>query len=737
VTNLALPISADHSGETPVRSLVEQMAAQLNDRNLVSFLASGIRPLQHAAWKRLVRLPDAHVESLLLGILESVQPQCGSILTALTHESVPISDMILERTVSLLSSSNFEIRKASAGVIALHRPQRALPLLRRDRTIDRDVLRRLCLADDPSLIEPLANAFGFPLHSPPPTIGFVVSPEWLADNHARSPQLVEWLSRNCGYCDDEITPEVLNLLSSGFSYVTSRLTSEPRLTKIAHRWQRRIRAFVWRLLPDELDLIPDDKNAFDPNNPLDVDLFLAAVRDTDRQLFVEQKLQPPFGRLNFHREPSPACFHASSRFIRRMFFEKPLAQAETWGIAENERGEFLLQTARIQLEPHHEARTAASLAFRGRWLSRTTGCGATVRSLVIQDFNPPASDDRLSPGADSIKNLASASGLDWRQVAEWLAEAETRWSKCLTPIGIEVQIPRVDPDHFAAWKDALPFLGIPSAVRPEFGGMVEAAFRPARSFHALALGPLLLVRRGLIAEPQDMALHISLQGRLGSPVNSLAFPQLFIHPSERLKNRTDKSMARVMSKGFVHVHKDAESTDQLPDAESQTKRGLRTELRLFRVFADAIGDSIELQRGYISDLISVHVLGSACLSSCPRCRGLFDGYAREIVSSTAEMSPEFHRLLVANYLEFTGDPQDEQLLKRLPIFRCWSDVRDTVRSHGLSADLDIRFRSIRHRHVRVVLEHWSEDHGIDPAELRFTNDEIELTSPIDGLQPIR
>ena len=371
-----------HFAEKPRQPLLAGLAARIDGTNLVQALSSGCRPLQHLAWQRMAELSEPQLTALVEPWLQSdpasieLHAVTAAILKGLAHETLPVSDAILARVVSLMESPSAEVRLAAATVVALRQPVEAIALLRRGDPIDRDVLRRLCLTDDPALIVPLMKSFGFPQTPPPPTIGFVAAPIWLADFHAREPQLVEWLIRHSGYCDDEVTAEVVNLLSSGFSYVTTRMTSEPRMTKIAHRWQRRIRAFVWRLLPGELELQPDDTKPFDVADPLDVDLFLAAVRDSDRMLFLEQKSRPPFDRAGAKREPAPVCFHAPSRLVRRMFVDEPLALAERANIPQTRRGDFLIEQARVLLEPNDEARLAADLALRGRWLT------LTVRSPV-------------------------------------------------------------------------------------------------------------------------------------------------------------------------------------------------------------------------------------------------------------------------------------------------------------------------------------------------------------------
>lgn len=117
------------------------------------------------------------------------------------------------------------------------------------------------------------------------------------------------------------------------------------------------------------------------------------------------------------------------------------------------------------------------------------------------------------------------------------------------------------------------------------------------------------------------------------------------------------------------------------------------------------------------------------MSGCRRCRELFDEYAAEVEQAANELPPEFHQLLSSNYLESTGDPRDEALLALLPIFRCWSSVRQIVRARDLTSSLDHQFRTLRHRHVQHLLTHWSDDHDLASPEINVTDDELQLALP--------
>jgi hypothetical protein len=700
--------------------LLGAIASRIEQTNLALILQSGCRPLQHLAWKQLSEYSERLVSKVLLPAITEAPPGGrAGLFRALLHDAVPISDDLIEFSFETLSSTSLTDRMAAADVIAYRQPNLIKDLLDRGTPVEQSLLRRFCVADEPQLVAPLMDAFGYPDRTPPPTIGFLVSPSWLVDYSDKDAPMVDWLVRECGYCDDPITDNVLNLLSNGFSYVTERMTSESRMNKIAHRWQRRIRSFVWRLLPPELELIPDDDKPLDLDNPLEVDLFVAAVRDTDRMLFLDRKQLPPFDKKRPIDGPSPVCFHAASRYVRRKFVDEPLEWAARWNIPPAKRGEFLIDHARIQLEPDLETRTLADLNFRSRWNPNNF-------RIHVRTFLPP---NELSPGAKSIVALAEACGLRHDELADWLLDAEFNWSPCLTPIGIEVQIPQVNPDRFGEWKELLPLLGIPSPVRPEFGGMLEAAFRPARSFHAMALGPLLLARLGIIEEPQDLCLHISVQGDLDDKVRSILFPQLFIHPSERLKNRPDTAMTRVMSKGLAHLHNDAENIDVTGPLQH------RTELRAFRILAesatvtnDPSQTAIQLARGYISDVIATHILCSIATSNCLQCTEQFDIYESEIGHAVADLPEGFKELFESNFYESTGDPTEVTLLRLLPVFRRWANVRAILKANKMGPMLDQRFRQIRNRRLLDVLEHWSSEHGISTREIVVRDNEIEFST---------
>lgn len=220
-------------------------------------------------------------------------------------------------------------------------------------------------------------------------------------------------------------------------------------------------------------------------------------------------------------------------------------------------------------------------------------------------------------------------------------------------------------------------------------------------------------------------MHISLQGDLEAAAKTLAFPQLFIHPSQRLRNRPDSAMTRVMSKGLVHRNRDVEQLGSLLAFDSAT---VRTELRMFRVFGNIIDQRLVISPTYVDDIVATHVIGSAMLSSCVACKAIVDEYRQQIELETARLSPEFSRLLDSNFYESTGDPRDEVLLQTLPIFRAWSDVRKVVRERNLHDELEVLFSQLRARHLEQLSNHLFTAHGLDLAQDLDQIQQISVTS---------
>lgn len=711
--------------ESLTPSLVTTIVQRLSRDTAVTLLgAESPRVRRIAADWLLTRLPVEEIETLLLPALRRDDSVCVGALELLRRQDLEPGELLHGPVISLLRHGSSAVRRAAVATIVRRWPEDApLVLAEPNCRQDQQVLRLLCLADDPKLTLQLLQAFGSPDQAPPPPIGFLVNAIWLSEHHADHPGEVEWLIRECGYCDDAITPDVLDLLSLGLSTVVPSMTASGP----ADKWIERVRILSWRLLSQATDTGPRDVRPVDVNDPIDTALFLAAVRDVDRLLLAERRTNPAWDPRRLNAEPTAVCFHAPTRHVRRLFLSDARAAANGLHLSDTDLGEFVVDYARSTLEVVPELRIEAEQEWCERWQLRQRP-SASLRSFVIGEFRRRTPEGTGSPCAQSICSLAELVRLDVRAIRHWLDECERRWSTLLTPIGIELQIPDVAPQLFGPWKDALVDLGVPSPARPEFGRMLEAAFRPARSWHAPILAPALLRRLGVISarKPQEIALHISLQGDLGDRARDLVFPQLFINRTTRPHPRPESAMTRVMSKGLVHRNREIERLDSPRPAEAN----VRTELRVFRLHSDEADKWASVSSGYFHDLVATHLLGSAMLGECQVCRETAMAYGKDVSAAATSLGPSFERLLHSNYYESTGDPHDEVLMNYLGIFRAWSDVRRVINQQGQHDELRQLFKDLRSQHVAALIDHLTRDHGIDwSRELSQCADFLKSLAP--------
>src|SRR5262249_33335842 len=148
-----------------------------------------------------------------------------------------------------------------------------------------------------------------PDRNPPPTIGLLVNAPWLAEHHATDAREVEWLVRECGYCEDPITDDVIEMLSLGLSFVVPQMSRNGP----ADKWVERARSLSWQLSAARADVAATDGGSIDLNDPIDAALFLSAVRDTDRLLFAAGRAGIPAELSRNRANVLAVCFHASSR----------------------------------------------------------------------------------------------------------------------------------------------------------------------------------------------------------------------------------------------------------------------------------------------------------------------------------------------------------------------------------------------------------------------------------------
>src|SRR5262249_15820300 len=152
---------------------------------------------------------------------------------------------------------------------------------------------------------------------------------------------------------------------------------------------------------------------------------------------------------------------------------------------------------------------------------------------------------------------------------------------------------------------------IPSPRRPEFYGIVEAAYRPAFSAETLVFAVGLLDRLGLFEEDEDSdvsALHLSIEGDLGEEAKWIALP-LARYGKRRGKHtpeQTYETLRRIMSKGLIHRN----PKNQHAGAGRKMTSEVHTEIRTARLQRD--GNT--LAPDYRDFMPAAQMLGTSALA---------------------------------------------------------------------------------------------------------------------------
>ena len=508
------------------------------------------------------------------------------VLIALSY--LPRKNELVKNILQNIEYDSPAVRLAAATAISFQYPEytpRLLPFLDRDY----EMASITCFSENQEMIWPM---FEFYNQHPSPLFGFLLNPYWLAKSFRERPEEVSFLINEFGYGNSEVTPELLELLNQGFMFVSEEMTHDPK----PEEWQDTILRFMWGLLPPSVGQY-NGTTSVDLGDKINVDLFLAAVRASDVENLREKKAKNPFDYRNVESKKVVLCSHAYYRYYKRVLIDDAVKEAERLGVTD--QGSFVVDHARVQLvtglEDHIETHMAMRAKHRAmqrvsnlpknpiKWPIREDSDYPLAKFGVIREFQLPDADARLSVGANAVRNLGLYNGIE---LSSTLAELEMLYEKFLVPVGCEIQMPESDHDTVLSWKQALRYLGIPSPRRPEFHNTVEAAFRPAKTYHATILGIMLLHKMGLFTEEQDMAFHISLQGSFGDEVRYIAFPQLFVNRTRRKIKHPEvrhQRMTRLMSKGFCYRNKGVEPCYPGLKADS------RTEIRVFCVPLDKFG----------------------------------------------------------------------------------------------------------------------------------------------------
>ena len=306
----------------------------------------------------------------------------------------------------------------------------------------------------------------------------------------------------------------------------------------------------------------------------------------------------------------------------------------------------------------------------------------------------------LSKGADAVVHLSRY--LDLPDPTARLVQLEKYYGEILPPVGCEIQIPqsREEQKLVYGWKQALRWFGINSPRRLEYDRLIEAAMRPAVSFHTPVMTALLLLKLGLINRDREMALHISIEGRLGAQAKYIAFPMLFFGDSKveiKSEEQRLRRATRVMSKGLIHPNRDAVTAQG-----SGIKPLFRTEIRTSRLYSDQTEGGLRLRSGFIQDIAASQLLAAAALSTDPELQGAWRRYQAALESYVASLPPAFGDFLAADWYQSTGDPRDHRLLALLPIMQQHLAIRRAALDKEMKASLRGNLQAIRGEAVQAV-----------------------------------
>lgn len=695
---------------------------ELRDATLPEFLACENLLVRQATgrWIHRQRQTEA-TRTAVTTALTSEAPLRAGALIVLSGVQPPLAwPGLVRQILSNLEHSDAAVRLAAARCIAFRYAEHAsalLPLCRDPRTAA-EGLTLACYSQNPGLIQPLLDVLADKRRLPP-AFGFLLSPTWLAQQAIRAPETVTRLALEFGYIDGELTPDAVPLLRAGFMFV-------PRAVPAAgdvELWQARISAFNWRLLPQELGL---QKTAtLDIDSDLDRDLFVAAVRAADMLNLQLEKERNPFTYRARESTWTAKFFFAAASYCRRKLLDEARREADKLALPVAHVGEYVLDRARCLLEADEEHQVENEMLLQARWRSVARGhpCAglpcqvpltdaeypgakfavldaarlASGPAVTTESSRSPIISSVLSPGATAVVNLAHYLGMA-AEVAS-LAESERIHGAFLVPAGIELQIPMVGAGTTFAWKQALRHFGIPSPRRPEYKTTVEAAFRPARSYHGLMLAPMLIAKLGIPATEQDAALHLSIQGDLGPDVRYLALPLLLLKRSRRGRTsdaRLHESMARLMSKGFVNRNNDVEQVPGAPPAVC------RTELRMFGCIFERQSGQMVANPAYGPLIAAAHLLASTALCERPEAEAIWADYKAAVTQAVTALPPEFNAMLEADWYQATGDPRDGRLVALLPIMQRYVAMRQVLEVSSLGPQITTTLSALLDAYARRV-----------------------------------
>lgn len=686
--------AAESLGRT---SLVVRLTQSSGTEAIRQALESGRPRLGAWASVQTAALPEGDRRKLVEQFLDGTPvPRLGVLNIIIASPAGTWPDSILCRIEAELNHPVLAVAVAAGRCLAKHAPERLPRLIRAvERRGGSDLARMFCLSGNDELIRPLVEYSDRRLKALLPSIGWLVTPQWLARNYEVDAALTLRLAESFGYLDGDPNPAVLEMLAEGWSFVSMTLVRH-----LAERTEDR-RRLTRALVPTAL-ATSEHVTWGEATDPLWRAILIAATRDADRSNLQESLERSPFDPRTIASPQIAVAMHAPARYLQRVLIDEPLTEAARLDVDPAALAEFLVDSARVTLETLEEPRAELQIATLAKWRARSR-LGARAHHLRIERFPILTDDDapdlksvvlgkrlatRLarkgSPGMESISRMALQAGLT--DPSPILSEIEEFWGRTAPTFGIELQVPLVDRDVSLCWKQAMRSLGTPSPRRPEYFQTVEASFPPARGIASLILGPLLLRKLGLISRPQEMALHISIGGDLGDQANDLAFLLYFVAMG-RQQRTWPAGMKWVLSKGLVHFHPEAESL-------GSTASG-RTEVRVLRCFALEDSGDLKLDRAYIDQMVAAALLATAMLSSDGKLKAIHEMFRLQLTQLVETLPESFRDLRHASFYDSTGDGNDPDWLESLPIVRSLSRVRESLQTPGVREQVAKDFRCLR------------------------------------------
>lgn len=327
-----------------------------------------------------------------------------------------------------------------------------------------------------------------------------------------------------------------------------------------------------------------------PDDPADGELIVWGILMAEREELRARELPPAWRFPDLLDEHDGLCqfIHLPASLRNQRCLEAPRIEARKLEVPANLLTEFLLESAASELlsEDHCfevevfriarwramnvtqnwsprqcEVRISQSGQRRlpealnliqNKVLQPKQGCLDAASVRQSEDHFPsisPCAKAAIRISRTANPELASAN-------ASRLLEAEAFWSERLTPIGIEIQIPRVSKAEFAGWLEFYRSHGIPTPRRLECGYLFELAVPPAVSWHAPEEILKSVLSFKVPLPDQDLSIHVSLQSELREAAGTLAFTQLFLNASTAKTPRVPSALRHVMSKGLVFKNSD-------------------------------------------------------------------------------------------------------------------------------------------------------------------------------------